>query len=108
VLTIERAEAEYERLNLIYFGGTLPEAEIEVLSDVRLDGAKRSRCWGTTRKDNGDFHIQLLAGMPVDLRTIKLGHEMIHVEVWPKSHRSKEWKAAEARLARLGFLSEVL
>jgi hypothetical protein len=108
MLTIERAEAEYERLNLIYFGGTLPEAEIEVLSDVRLDGAKRSRCWGTTRRDNGDFHIQLLAGMPFDLRALKLLHEMIHVAVWPHSHRSRAWKAEADRVARDGFLLEVL
>jgi hypothetical protein len=108
MLTVERAESEYHRLNELYWDGKLPEADIEVLTDVRLDGARRYRCWGTTQKDDGGFRLQLLAGMPADLRTLKLCHEMLHVEVWPKSHRSKEWRAAAWRLAAKGFLLEVL
>jgi hypothetical protein len=108
MLTVERAQAEYHRLNELYFKGKLPDVEIEVLTDVRLDGAKRVRCWGTTAREAGEFRIQLLAGMPADLRTIKLGHEMVHVEVWPKSHQSKAWKDRVRKLAVDGFLLEVL
>lgn len=103
----EHAQEEYHRLNDLYFSGALPDVEIEILADVRADGAKRSRCWGTTQKEHGSFRIQLLAGMPAGLQTLKLVHEMAHVKVWPSSHKSKAWRNEVQRLAVAGFLMEV-
>jgi hypothetical protein len=45
--------------------------------------------------------------MPAVLRTLKLAHEMVHVKIWPKSHRSKAWRDERQRLAEAGFLAEV-
>jgi hypothetical protein len=107
MLTEESAQREYHRLNVTYFDSSLPDVEIEIVKDLRLDGAKRSRLWGATTKGPDGFKIQLQHGQPTELWTLKLAHEMAHVKHWPKSHRSRAWKAEVARLASAGLLAEV-
>lgn len=106
-LTVESAQAEYHRLNTVYFDGALPDVDIEIVNDLRMNVGRRSRLWGATSKMAQEFKIQLVAGMPYELWLLKLGHEMVHVEIWPRSHRSKEWRNERARLGRSGFFAEV-
>jgi hypothetical protein len=106
-LTVENAQAEYERLNAVYHGGRLPDVEIEIVADLRHNIGRRSRIWGATTRDADGFHVQLLAGTPWEVWLVKLAHEQVHVKLWPKSHRSKEWRDEVARLGREGLLAEV-
>jgi hypothetical protein len=107
MLTEEIAQAEYHRLSALYFDGSLPDVEIEIVKDLRLDGAKRSRLWGATTKGPDGFRVQLQANMPTELWLLKLAHEALHVRLWPRSHRSRAWKSEVARLASAGLLAEV-
>jgi hypothetical protein len=106
-LTVENAQREYQRLSVVYFADELPDVEIEVVRDLRAHGGTRSRIWGQVQKDGDIFRIELLAGMPWELWVVKLAHEMLHVKLWPKSHRSKEWRDEVARLGREGLIAEV-
>jgi len=38
---------------------------------------------------------------------LTLMHEAVHVRLWPRSHKSKQWKQEVQRLAVAGFLLEV-
>ena len=103
----DRAQTQYDVFNEMYFGGRMPEVEIRGVNDLRLSRGKRQRLNGATSKVDGAFLIELDANMPDALQKLTLIHEMIHIKVWPKSHRSKAWRDEVARLGRDGFLAEV-
>jgi len=103
----ERAQAQFEIFNAMYFGGAMPDVDIRLVKDLRSDGGKRCRLYGATSKVGDQFFIELDSNMPDSQHKLTLMHEMVHVKLWPKSHRSREWKREVQRLAEAGFLLEV-
>ncbi len=103
----ERAQQQFDVFNTMYFGESLPDVDIRCVKDLRHDGAKRCRLYGATSKVGDQFFIELDANLNGAQLKLTLMHEAVHVKLWPKSHRSREWKREVQRLAEAGFLLEV-
>lgn len=100
----ERAQAQFDTFNAVYFNGELPDVDVRFVHDLRLDGPRRCRLLGATSKVGGQFFIELRRD---HMWRLTLMHEAVHVRLWPRSHKSKQWKQEVQRLAVAGFLLEV-
>ncbi len=107
MLTVERAQRLFRQYNRAYFEDSLPTPEIQIVRTLRAEDGDRAN-GATFKSETGSFVIQLDGSLNNHMLCLTLAHEMVHVKIWPSSHRTKAWKAEIARLGSLGFLAEVI
>lgn len=105
--SMEGLEALYHFYNEEYFGGELPPPNLKFVKDLRHNNGTRARLDGACEKENGEYTISIREGC--DPRTIRIAllHEMLHIRLWPKSHKSKAWKESIKQFAAQGFLEQI-
>ena len=102
--TIQGLAAFYSLYNATYFDNTLPECTLRYVPGLRNG---RVLVDGLCEKLDGHFTISIREGIGARDARIVLLHEMNHIDLWPKSHRSKAWKKSIKRFADAGFLEHV-
>lgn len=110
MLRVDAATSLYRSYNKAYFDNVLPnDTEIRVVKNLRSDGANPAPAHGATSKlEDGRFLLELDSALNSHMLYLTMGHELIHIKIWPSSHRTKAWRSEVARLGSIGFLSEVL